>query len=156
MALFLVQHGMSNTKETDPEKGLSELGIEKSLTMASVAKGYHIPVARVFHSGKKRAEQTARIFHRALGLDSPVTRLSGINPLDDVRAFAASLDPKANWMVVGHLPFMDRLVFFLTAGDETLRVYQFQNSGIVCLDAADQREDDWDWSIKWTLNPNIT
>ena len=157
MALFLVQHGISNPKEKDPAKGLSEKGIEETRRIAPVARGYNIPVARIFHSGKTRAEQTAEIYHQALGLDTPMAVLSGINPLDDVRAFAASLDPAANWMVVGHLPFMNRLVSFLTAGDEGLRVYQFQNSGIVCVDAerGDGPDGAWDWFIRWTLNPNI-
>jgi phosphohistidine phosphatase len=82
--------------------------------------------------------------------------ISGINPLDDVSAFAASIDPRANWMVVGHMPFMERLVAYLTTGSEEIRVYRFQNSGIVCLDCEQGRDGKPDWFIKWTLNPNIT
>ena len=70
--------------------------------------------------------------------------------MDDVKAFARTLDPQSNIMVVGHLPFMEKLVSYLTAGNENLRVYKFQNSGIVCLD----REGN-DWFIKWILNPHI-
>jgi len=156
MALFLVQHGKSAPKTQDPEKGLSEEGREETLRLAPVAKGYDIPVSRIFHSGKTRAVQTAELYHRALGITAPLEILSGINPLDDVRAFAATLDPAAGWMVVGHMPFMERLVSFLTAGDEEIRVFAFQNSGIVCLDAEKTDGVDWDWFIKWTLNPNIT
>ena len=156
MALFLVQHGKSAPKAEDPQKGLSDEGKEETLRLAPVAKGYHIPVTRIFHSGKARAVQTAKIYHQALGIDEPLEPLSGINPLDDVRAFAATLDPEAGWMVVGHMPFMARLVSFLTAGDEETRVYAFQNSGIVCLDAEKTDNGEWDWFIKWTLNPNIT
>jgi phosphohistidine phosphatase len=54
-------------------------------------------------------------------------------------------------MVVGHLPFMEKLVSYLSAGLVDKRVYKFQNSGIVCLD----RENN-DWFIKWTLNPDIS
>ena len=81
---------------------------------------------------------------------------SGINPLDDVRAFAAGIDAQANWMVVGHMPFMEKLVSYLITGSEEIRVYQFQNSGIVCLDCGEEKDGDPDWFIKWTLNPNIT
>ncbi|MCP4721915.1 MAG: hypothetical protein GY860_20840 [Desulfobacteraceae bacterium] len=76
------------------------------------------------------------------------------SPRLDVRTFAATLEPSADWMVVGHMPFMERLVSYLTTGDETMQVYQFQNSGIVCLDALNNEAGDW--FIKWTLNPNIT
>ena len=156
MAIFLVQHGKCLPKDKDPEKGLSEAGFEETRRIAPVAKGYEIPVARIFHSGKKRSEQTARIYQEALGPEPPLSRLSGINPLDDVREFAHALDPASDWMVVGHLPFMERLVSWLTTGREETRVYAFQNSGIVCLDARKDGDGAWDWFIKWTLNPNIS
>ncbi len=156
MALFLVQHGVSVSRAIDPEKGLSDLGIEETNRIAPVAKGYGIPVHTIVHSGKKRTEQTAAIYHRALGLETPLEAIVGINPLDDVRAFAVRVDPWANWMVVGHMPFMERLVSYLVTGSEEIRVYQFQNSGIVCLDCGEGRDGDPDWFIKWTLNPNIT
>lgn len=155
MALFLVQHGISAPKDADPEKGLSELGIEETNRIAPVAKGYGIPVAIILHSGKKRAEQTAQIYHKALGLKNSMEAISGINPLDDVRIFAARIDPGANWMVVGHMPFMEKLVSYLTTGSEEMRVYRFQNSGIVCLDASKGEDQEPDWFIKWTLNPTI-
>jgi phosphohistidine phosphatase len=156
MALFLVQHGISLPKQVDPEQGLSDLGIEETDRIAPVAKGYGIPVSTIVHSGKRRAAQTAAIYHRALALETPLEVISGINPLDDVSAFAASIDPRANWMVVGHMPFMERLVAYLTTGSEEIRVYRFQNSGIVCLDCEQGRDGKPDWFIKWTLNPNIT
>ena len=156
MALFLVQHGISLPKVLDPERGLADLGIEETNRIAPVAKGYGIPVHTIVHSGKKRAEQTAVIYHRALALETPLEVIPGINPLDDVRAFAVRIDPQANWMVVGHMPFMERLVSYLVTGSEAIRVYQFQNSGIVCLDCGEGRDKDPDWFIKWTLNPNIT
>ena len=154
MALFLVQHGISAPKDIDPERGLTDLGKEETKRIAQVAKGYNIPVQKIVHSGKKRAEQTAGIYHEALSLETPMQMVAGINPLDDVRNFAASIAPRENWMVVGHMPFMERLVSFLITGQEDMRVYQFQNSGIVCLDLDDDKEANW--FIKWTLNPNIS
>ena len=153
MALFLVQHGISAPKDIDPERGLSDLGVEETKRIALVAKGYKIPVQKIVHSGKKRAEQTAAIYHEALALKTPMQMISGINPMDDVQNFATRIVPQENWMVIGHMPFMERLVSFLTTGTEDTRVYQFQNSGIVCLDVGDAKEAKW--FIKWTLNPNI-
>lgn len=153
MALFLVQHGISASKDMDPERGLSDVGREETNRIALVAGGYKIPVQKIVHSGKKRAEQTAGIYHEALALKAPIKMISGINPLDDVRNFAAGIVPEENLMVVGHMPFMERLVSFLTTGAEDIRVYQFQNSGIVCLDVEGDKAANW--FIKWTLNPNI-
>ncbi|MBW2594173.1 MAG: phosphohistidine phosphatase SixA, partial [Deltaproteobacteria bacterium] len=87
----------------------------------------------------------------ALHPKSGIAEISGINPMDDVKAFGDTIDPAADLMVVGHLPFMEKLVSYLTAGLEDKRVYKFQNSGIVCLD----REEN-NWFIKWTLNPDIS
>ncbi|MBW1867575.1 MAG: phosphohistidine phosphatase SixA [Deltaproteobacteria bacterium] len=151
MALFLVQHGLSLSKDNDPEKGLSDAGKEDTRRIADVAKTYGISVAKIVHSGKKRAAQTGIIFQDALQPKSGIAEISGINPMDDVKAFGDTIDPAADLMVVGHLPFMEKLVSYLTAGLEDKRVYKFQNSGIVCLD----REDN-DWFIKWTLNPDIS
>ncbi len=151
MALFLVQHGLSLSKEVDPERGLSEEGSETTQRIADVAKHYNIPVKKIVHSGKKRAAQTAEIFHDTLKPETDTEAVSGINPKDYVKTFAASIDDTANVMVIGHLPFMENLVSFMTTGSEKTFVYRFQNSGIVCLD-----HNDKGWFIKWTLNPDIS
>lgn len=151
MAIFLVQHGISLTKDQDPEKGLSEKGRFDTLKIAEVAKSYKIPVLKIVHSGKKRAEQTAIIFNKTLDVKNNCEQIFGIKPLDGVKVFGDKIDSSSNIMVVGHLPFMERLVSYLTAGSEDLRVIKFQNSGIVCLDY-----ENGSWFIKWTLNPNIS
>ncbi|MCD4674837.1 MAG: phosphohistidine phosphatase SixA [Desulfobacula sp.] len=151
MAIFLVQHGMSLPKDQDPEKGLSNIGQEDTKKIAEVAKAYKIPVSKIVHSGKKRARQTAVIFNETLGIKKSCEQIHGIKPLDDVKVFGNGIDPLSNVMVVGHLPFMERLVSYLTTGSMDLKVYQFQNSGIVCLDYEDET-----WFIKWTLNPDIS
>ena len=109
MALFLVQHGVNESKKNDPEKGLSSTGKAETQRIAQVAAGYNIEVKRIGHSGKKRAEQTALIFHDLLSVSSPLDIVSGINPLDDVRKYAETLDSHSNLLVVGHLPFLPSL-----------------------------------------------
>lgn len=156
MALFLVQHGVSAPKDIDPEKGLSDFGKEETSRIAQVAKVYKIPVGKIVHSGKKRAQQTAEILHEALALEVPLEQISGINPMDDVESFATAIEAKENLMVVGHMPFLERLVSFIITGNGDCRVYKFQNSGIVCLDMESSDPNQADWFIKWTLNPNIS
>ena len=108
------------------------------------------------HSSKKRAEQTAGIFHETFALETPMNKISGIKPMDDTRSFVATIELKGNLMVVGHMPFLEQLVSFLTTGTENCRVYKFQNSGIVCLDMESGKDNEADCFIKWTLNPNIS
>ena len=152
MTVFLVQHGVSLPKDQDRERGLSEAGIAHVKRIAEVAKGYEVPVASIFHSGKKRARQTAEIFASALKPGSGVAEMMGLNPMDDVQAFSKNLSFQENNMFVGHLPFMEKLTAFLITGNVNRPVFQFQNGGIVCLD---QYGDQEGWVIKWTLMPHI-
>ena len=152
MALYLVQHGKSLPKDADPQQGISDAGRTEVERIAAVARGYDIGVAAIVHSGKKRAFQTAEIFASAFQITDNVTLRSGLNPLDEVAEFAATLDPADNLMAVGHLPFMQRLTSYLVANDAEITVFKFQNGGIVCLDRDTQGGK---WYIKWTLMPNI-
>jgi phosphohistidine phosphatase len=152
MALFLVQHGKSLPKDKDPNKGLSEAGIQETERIAQVAKGYGVHVSGIAHSGKTRARQTADIFGSALNPEGGFQEISGLNPLDDVTAIADALDSTEDRMLVGHLPFMERLTAYLTTGSVERTVFKFQNSGIVCLDKTPDTES---WVIKWALMPHI-
>ena len=150
MALFLVQHGESLPKEEDPNQGLSRQGIKETEAMAAIAAEQNIQVSRIVHSGKKRALQTAEIFMKALEPEDGIMKGHGLAPLDDVTAFAATLDGEENVMIVGHLPFMERLASYLVAGMVEKRIIRFQNSGIICLASDDAAES---WFISWALFP---
>lgn len=152
MALYLVQHGKSLTKDVDPDQGLSEEGTAETERVAQVARNYHVHVSSIQQSGKKRARQTAEIFAAALNPAGGVEEVSGLKPLDDVSAFAATIDTAADTMLVGHLPFMERMASYLVTGSADKPVFKFQNSGIVCL----AKDPDLDaWVIVWTLMPKI-
>ena len=152
MALFLVQHGKSLPKDKDPHKGLSEEGISDVDRIANVAKGYGVFVSSIKHSGKKRARQSAEIFASALNPELGIQEISGLNPLDDVAALVDEIDSRDNVMLVGHLPFMERMTSYLIGGAIEKPVFKFQNSGIVCLDKDPNSQS---WFIKWTLMPHI-
>jgi phosphohistidine phosphatase len=152
MALYLVQHGKSLTKDKDPQKGLSQEGIAETERIAQAAKEYAVTVLKITHSGKTRARQTAEIFEAALKPLDGIHEGSGLNPLDDVTVFADTIDSTKDIMLVGHLPFMERLTAYLITGYFEKPVFKFQNSGIVCLDKDLAAES---WVIKWTLMPHI-
>ena len=152
MALYLVQHGKSLPKDVDPEQSLSDEGIEKVKLIAGVAKNYHVRVNKILHSGKKRAARTAALLADALMPPLGVSESGGLNSLDDVSAMASKLDSGEHMMLVGHLPFMERLVSLLTTGMQDHTIFKFQNGGIVCLDREKEGEK---WFIKWALMPEI-
>ena len=152
MALFLVQHGKNLSKEVGPEQGLSDEGRAETEKIASAARDHGVRIERIVQSGKKRAAETAEIFASALQPAGGVQKADGLNPLDDVAAFAEKIAASEDLMLVGHLPFMERLASFLITGAADKPVIRFQNSGIVCLDR-DAGTDHW--TIRWTLFPRI-
>ena len=152
MALYLVQHGKSLPKDIDPDQGLSEEGIAETKRIAEVAADYGINVSLIKHSVKTRAHKTAEIFASALKPAGSIVEIGGLKPLDDVIAFAATIDPDENAMLIGHLPFMERMTSYLVTGSTDKPVFKFQNSGIVCLK---KDSDSGSWVIVWTLMPKI-
>jgi len=152
MSLYLVQHGHSLSQEVDPQRGLSDQGFQEVQLVADMAREHDIKVSQIIHSGKKRASQTAHIFHELLQPPGGLARADGLNPLDEVAPLAATLDARKNQMLVGHLPFLAKLASHLITGSSEHQLVQFQNGGIVCLDQAAGAER---WFIKWTLLPFI-
>ncbi|MEN8246555.1 MAG: phosphohistidine phosphatase SixA [Thermodesulfobacteriota bacterium] len=153
MAFYIVQHGLSLPKDQDPEKGLTPKGMEDVKRIAEVAQNYGVEVARIVHSGKKRAQQTAELIGDVLQPAQGIKEISGINPLDDVAEFAPRVDFQANTMVVGHLPFLERLTSFLITGQKEPVVFKLQNGGILCLDRIESQDTP---AIKWALMPLVS
>lgn len=152
MALYLVQHGKNLPKDVDPQKGLSQEGLSEVKRIADVAAQYGVKVSKIYHSGKTRAEQTAKIFASGLNAESGIDQVDGMKPLDDVDAFAKKIESEENIMLVGHLPFMEKLTSYLVTGTDEYPIFKFQNGGIVCLH---KDSDSSRWIIKWSLMPDI-
>lgn len=152
MTIYLVQHGKCHSKAQDPEKGLSEQGFDDVRRIAQVASSYGIAVDEILHSGKKRAIQTAEIMAEALGPPEGVRAVSGINPLDDVTSYAETLDLSSQSMIVGHLPFLEKLAAYLVTGQQQDPIFQLQNGGILCLGHYDGSQQ---VVVKWALMPYV-
>lgn len=153
MALFLIQHGKSLSSDIDPEKGLSDEGIAEVKYIAGVVGKQGIHVECIRHSGKKRALQTAELFASALEPAGGVQEISGMNPMDNAIDFSATIEGREDHMLVGHLPFMERLTAYLITGSIDKTVIKFQNGGIVCMD---KDPGTGLWFIKWALTPNTS
>ena len=152
MALYLVQHGKSMPKDQDPDQILSEEGMSETELIARTAAEKGVVVSQIRHSVKTRARQTAEIFSRTLNPADGIREITGIKPMDDVANAAADLSQADNIMLVGHLPFMERMTAFLVTGSIEPPIFKFQNSGIVCLD---KEADNGAWVILWAIMPRI-
>lgn len=150
MALYIVQHGLSLPPEIDPERGLSDQGRREVARIADVAKDYGVKTTAIIHSGKKRARETAEILAAALEPAGGILARDGLAPQDDVIPLAEALDPYADHMLVGHLPFLERLTAYLITGKTEPTVFKLQNGGILCLERQAGA-----WVIVWALMPHV-
>jgi len=72
--------------------------------------------------------------------------------MDDVRLWADRLAKgKEDLMLVGHLPFMEKLASYLLCGNENARLVLFRYGAIVCLD----QKEDQAWAVRWILTPEM-
>jgi phosphohistidine phosphatase len=151
MDLYLVQHGEAKSKAEDPQRPLTERGREEVQRVAAFAARAGLKVSQVRHSGKRRAEETASILAEHLSPAEGVRAISGLAPMDDVRPIAQALQKEtAPLMLVGHLPFMDRLSGLLITGDPNSSVVRFRMGGVVCLAGAGD-----DWAVRWVVTPEL-
>ena len=75
-----------------------------------------------------------------------------LNPNDNPKTFdwqSESWD--RDTLIVGHLPFMARLVSHLVTGDENWSVAAYRPGSVVCL----ERDDVARWLINWMIRPEL-
>lgn len=149
MKLYLVRHG-----DYVPEgRGeLSQEGKDDISHLAAALDRFNIHVAAIYHSGKVRAEQTAEILSGTVKCDRPIEYHHGLNPTDDVNIIAEVLDAWAeDVMLVGHLPFMGRLVAKLLTGNENREIVSFQTGSFACLEKIETQR----WLLHCLISPNL-
>ncbi len=152
MKLYLVQHGEACSKNVNPDRPLTDQGEADIDRLAEFLKQAGIQVGRVIHSGKLRAVQTAEHLANAIapGVETEASGL--INPNDNPKAFDWQSE---SWgrdiLVVGHLPFMAKLVSHLVIEDEDKLIAAYQPGSIVCL----ERLNDAHWLINWMIRPEL-
>lgn len=147
MKIYLVQHGKALSKEVDPDRSLSEEGRGEVEAVAHFLAKAGVTIPRIYHSGKTRAAQTARIFADNLS-EGNIENQPGMAPNDDVAAFAAIIEGNGDALYVGHLPHLGKLASLLTTGDEQTEVAEIVNAGVLCLGTGAGG-----YRIEWYLTP---
>ena len=152
MQLYLIQHGAAKTEAEDPQRGLTEDGRRTVERMAEFMIPLRLPLDRIEHSEKLRARQTAEILAARLQPAEGTKQIAGMAPNDDVEPLRTRLQKESkNVMLVGHLPYLSRLVARLLGLDANRVVVQFQMSGVVRLD----RDQTGQWVVRWVLLPEL-
>lgn len=152
MKLYLVQHGEACAKEVDPDRPLTDRGREDIERLTGFLGRAGIQVGQVIDSGKLRAAQTADLLAQTMAPLVELETHDQLQPNDDPAAidWAQAIGGR-DALVVGHLPFMARLVSLLVAGDPDRPVVAYQPGSIVCL----ERDADGRWQIDWMIRPEL-
>lgn len=152
MKLYLVQHGEAAAREIDPARPLTEQGRADVEQMAAFLKTAGVRAERVIHSGKLRAQQTAELLAKAIAPAVQVEISDIINPNDNPAAFDwQSNSWNKDTLIVGHLPFMSKLVSHLVTGNPEQPVTAYQPGSVVCLEHGGEKQ----WQINWMLRPEL-
>ncbi len=148
MRVYLVRHGEARKKEEDPERHLTEKGVEEAKKIARFLSEIEVHVEEVLHSGKTRAKEMAEIIASELG--ARIREVDGLDPLADPSEWAERLKGmNGDVMLVGHLPHLSRLAGLLLTGSQ-LEFVKLSSGGALCL----EREGDG-WSLIWLVSPGI-
>jgi phosphohistidine phosphatase len=152
MFVYLVQHAESKSEQEDPERSLSEQGMQNIRKVSSFASQCNLKIHMIFHSPKLRAKQTAEVLSEYFNPEKGVSEVDGLKPLDDPSLWAQRLkDIPEDVILVGHLPHLDKLTSLLLCGDKDKNVISFKMAGIVCLERADTES----YALQWMVTPQI-
>jgi len=151
MRVYLVQHGLAKSADEDAQRPLSDQGREDVARTAGFLSLFEKPhPAKIMHSGKLRAEQTAEMFSEAWG-GIAVEHTLDLAPNDDPSVWSAHLASMSDdVMLVGHLPHLQRLAGLLLCGDPGCEAVHFRNGGVVCLEKTETG-----WAMLWQINPTL-
>ncbi|MBD3369081.1 phosphohistidine phosphatase SixA [Candidatus Fermentibacteria bacterium] len=153
MRLYLVQHGDALSKDIDPDRPLSDKGRADVGSVAQLMAKAGTEVSNLLHSVKSRARQTAEIISAELGCEGAVSQREGLkamDPVEDWASKASGLD--GDTMLVGHMPFMDKLACRLIGLDESAEAFGFLPGTVLCLET----DGGSSWQVVWMLRPSLS
>ena len=150
MTLYVVRHGDAVGPDVDPERPLSQHGVDEVTAIAGALAARGASVSQVVHSGKMRATQTAEILANHIASDVTPQRMSGLNPNDDPSAIVAYVNAETeDTLIAGHMPSVGLIVRTLVPS-ASMEFLNFATAMVVVL----TRGDDGTWRIDSRLSPS--
>jgi phosphohistidine phosphatase len=144
--VYFVQHGIAHPQEVDPDRSLTALGSDEVRRVAAYLRDHHIVVAKICHSGKLRAQQTATLFAEILAVGN-LKEIKGLDPKDNPTKLTEQLTEDAV-MYVGHLPNLAHTVSLLLSGNTRQPVVTFKNAAVACIEMNTETA-----SLQWFVTP---
>jgi len=152
MKLYLVRHGEAVSDQVDPLRPLTDKGKSDTQKIAELLKNSSIQVDVIFHSIKKRAEQTAEILKNTLNPKCQITPKNYLAPNDSIDKIYQEISQYNNLMIVGHLPFLFKLLSKLIEATESPGILIFTESSVAVLKQDTHRN----WQIVSFITPDFS
>ena len=150
MNLYILQHGEAVPKEIDPERPLSEHGNRDIRILALHMQNMDVQLGNVFHSGKLRAEQSARLITETLSPEILPVQTEGLSPNDDPTVIISDIEQmNENILIASHMPFVSRLCSTLLTGTTEAEFASVPGT-LFCLEKADDK-----WRLAYMLRPDF-
>ena len=149
---MLVHHGDALPALADPQRPLSTRGLAAAAALAAAVAARGVRPDVIWHSGKRRARETADAFWRACNPFAELRAQRGLQPDDGPWWLRDHLVGETREvMVVGHMPHLPRVLGSLTTGDDEAHA-DFPLHGLVVL--ARQGESTM-WAELWRASPPL-
>ena len=153
MLLYLVQHGEAVPETENRDRPLTPTGRSDVERMGAFLAEIGVKVPLIVHSGKLRSTDSAQILAAAMGGEAKLVERPRILPGDSPEWLA---DEITTWtddtMLVGHQPFISKLVSRLVLGKESPIVVDVTPGTVVCLG---RRRASRAWLITGMLTPIV-
>ena len=151
--LYLMRHGQAETPVNGGESELTTAGrttIEQQAErIAALLEREAVPLQRIYHSGKKRAAQTAEIVNARVAPTLKAEARDGLKPNDDPQALLEELQHlQQPSLLVSHLPFIPALVRLLCNEPLTIELETIPAGTVIAL-----HRDPNSWHITSILTP---
>lgn len=109
-----------------------------------------VQLGNVFHSGKLRAEQSARLIAEALSPEIQPLKTEGLNPNDDPAVIIDDIEQMdENILIASHMPFVSRLCSTLLTGTIDAEFASIPGT-LFCLEKAGDK-----WRLAYMLRPDF-
>ncbi|HUU29461.1 MAG TPA: phosphohistidine phosphatase SixA [archaeon] len=151
MKVYLVRHGKALPPATDPAQPLSEEGRSDISHLARTLRNMNFSVELIVHSGKLRAEETAKIIADSINPSKGIKAVKGLAPKDDITEALKIIEAQhGDLMIVSHLPFLEHLLEAMVKPEGSEELPAFDIGNVIGLEKSGER-----WQVFRHLGPKM-
>jgi phosphohistidine phosphatase len=161
MNLFLLRHGVAVERDPhsfpeDARRPLTLKGEDRVRLVADAMRALELDFDRIITSPYLRARQTAEVVASALGLRRGLESSETLAPEGDPRALLRLINRVTpgpeNVLLVGHEPYLSRLLSLLISG-HTDAAIDFKKNGLAKMEVAQRLKFGRCATLNWLLTP---